>query len=200
MGIKKPNWLKLQREYVEGIRESKGEYPIFPSLTEIAKRNNVNIKALGLHCQKEAWVKKRTEFIAKLEKVVSEKHIKSFSDESIKFDNKCYKMAMSGLQDIEDKITFFKDIAATKPPEESENKGKILDTLNIDFYDKAARTIERFQRIGRIALGMSPNNNDSNPSYNNIKIISFSEGLDKVMKQLKSDPKLLEKIQDDLSD
>lgn len=193
------NWLSLEREYVEGIRD-KGEYPIFPSISDLAAKYDVPARTISYHCQTDNWTKKRTEFLATLEKQNKEKHIKSFTDESIKFDNKCYKMAMSGIQDIEDKITFFKTLDAANSSNNDENQGHIKQVLNIDFYDKAARTIERFQKIGRIALGLSPNNSESNPSYNNIKIISFSEGLDKVMKQIKSDPGLLEKIQDDLSD
>lgn len=199
MGTKIGNWKTVEREYVEGIRD-KGEYPIFPSVNDLAKKYGVPARTIQYHCAEDSWLKKRTEFLAEIEKQNKEKHIKSFTDESIKFDNKCYKIALSGIQDIEDKVNFFKELDAANSLNNDENKSHIKETLTIDFYDKAARTIERFQRIGRIALGLSPNNNESNPSYNNIKIISFSEGLDKVMKQIKSDPILLKKIQDDLSD
>ena len=188
------NWMAVRKSYVEGIRDGNHEYPKFPSIPELSEMYNISVPAIAQHCSKGMWVRDRTKFIGDLNEVTEAKHVEKLADRAVEFDNKCYNMSMSGIKDIEEKINFFKTMPV------SSEESKVKETLTIDFYDKASRAIERFQRIGRIALGLSSDNNKSNPSYNNIKIISFSEGLDKVMKQIRSDPELLVKIEDDLSD
>jgi hypothetical protein len=189
------DWLKIRTEFIQGIREPNKKHPQFISFAQMAKRHKVPLPTLTHHALNEQWTMRRQEFIKEFEEAVKEKSIQKLSDKTTEFDNQCYNIAASGIDQIEEQMNFFKELNKSLTDENGNKK-----FLDLDYFDKASKAIERFQRIGRIALGLSANNNEKNPSYNNIKIVSFSEGLDKVMKQIRSNPNLQEKIEAELID
>jgi len=195
----KYDWLTVRRNYVEGTLNSKGEL-YWPTMAELAEKHNIPCPYLRLYASENKWTAQKQNYRTNYEHVLQEEKIKHLAKKSAKFDVDCINLAEEGIKHIKEAFKrAYEAIDITENKESTDNGLSTNDTIvSLGLLESAAKTLEKFQRVGRLALGSSTDN-----IYKNVKQIqqtSFSEGLDKINKQIKSNPKLEQKIESELAD
>ncbi len=139
---KRQNWDVIKRVYIEGIPQDNELY--FPTLEEISKTYNIPHSTTLKRCAKDDWTTQREMYRAKLEERSREKRIEALASKQAEFDADIFKVAQAGLMHIQGHFLKAQDKLKA-------SKGK--EPLAIHTLDSLSKSLERYQRIGRLALG-----------------------------------------------
>lgn len=181
----KYNWEQLKSEFVEGNINENG-IRNWPTLKEISDKYNIDYSYIRKISSNQNWKDCKQLFIQSFENQRQLDRIKHLSEESIKFDNKCIKIVNKGIKVLEDIFEISENTI-------DENGNRQL--LNLDTLDIITKSLERLQKIGRLALGSSTEN-----ISNKISGITFADELDKINQQLKLNTTLKDKLINDFID
>lgn len=167
----KHDWPKISVDYIEGIISKDGER-VYPTLEEVAQKYSVRAGIVRKHAAKERWRDMRRTFQEELAEKERQIRLARRSREEITFHDNCLKLAKGGIfhlsdhmQQLLDRYNAEKKARATKSEKEKEKKpgvkpgdkeklADILDAESLRMLDGISRALERFQRIGCIALGI----------------------------------------------
>jgi len=179
----KYDWHNIKREYVEGhINED--DKQTWPTMKKLSLKYGIPPAYLRRIASAQKWTIEKTNYVTNYEHSLQAEKIHYLAQKSAKFDGKCIKIAEEGIKKIEN-LLFNANIIL-------ENGTKVIFPL--DDLELAAKTLEKFQKIGRLALGNSTDNVTKSIKAAT-ESISFSDGLNTVMKQIKSNPELLKKLE-----
>jgi len=185
----KYDWIAIRQEYVEGIIDNDNNHT-WPTMKNLSIKYAIPHAYLRRIASIQKWTEEKQNFITNYEHAKRTERIKFLTKKSIKFDSNCIDIAEEGIEKIKNAI-FNADRVV------DENGIKIL--FSIEDLDLLAKTLEKFQKIGRLALGSSTDN-VSKMLVQGIESIPFAEGLSTVMKQVESNPDLLKKIESEFID
>lgn len=143
-------WVEAKSEYVHGIIDQDGNH-YFPTHKEIAAKYGATYRTVTSRSQKEEWLTERQLYIENLEKRKREKRIEALAGEASDFDARILKSAKAGLAHIEEHFRIAKRVF--------KDEGKPLELAKLD---RLARSLDKYQKIGRLALGEATHNVHSN--------------------------------------
>jgi len=186
---RKHSWSRVKTEYVEGCITEEGNQ-IWPTMKQLSLKHVIPFAYLRRVASEQKWTIEKNNFITNYEHAQQQEKIKYLSKKSAKFDNKCIKLAEEGVKRIEQYLC---------DPVIDDNGAETKIVLTIDDLELAAKTLEKFQKIGRLGLGNSTDNITKSIKAG-IENMSFSEGLDLVARQIQGNPDLMKKIESDIVD
>ncbi len=185
----KYDWTEVRIEYVEGYTDGEGNQK-WPTMKELSLKHGIPNSYLRRIASSEKWKDEKMNYITNYEHARHTERIKYLAKKSIKFDENCILIAEKGIQRLKDNI-----LNADKIIEE--NGTRVI--MPIEELESLAKTLEKLQKIGRLALGSSTDN-ISKTLKTGKEPIAFAVGLDTVMKQVESNPDLLKKIEEEYVD
>jgi len=186
---KKHPWYKVKIEYIEGHLD-KDNNQVWPTMKQLSLKHAIPFAYLRKIASAQKWTIEKNNYITHYEHVRQQEKIKFLAKKSAKFDEKCIKIAEKGIEKIEQYL-------CNPIIEGEEDKAHIF--FNIDNLELIAKTLEKFQKIGRLALGNSTDNITKNIKTSS-GAISFPEGLNLVARQIKGNPELAKKIELEILD
>lgn len=185
----KYDWVTVRTEYVEGMQDENDNHK-WPTMKELSIKYAIPHAYLRRIAASEKWKDEKNNFITNYEHARHTEKIKFLAKKSAKFDENCINIAEEGIRKIKDTI-----FNAEK--QITEKGVRIL--MGIEELESIAKTLEKFQKIGRLALGNSTDNVSKMLSTGK-KQIPFAEGITTVWKQVESNPSLLKKIESEYID
>jgi len=185
---KKHPWSRVKIEYIEGHIDDDNNQ-VWPTMKQLSIKHAIPFAYLRKIASDQKWTIEKNNYITHYEHVRQQEKIKFLAKKSTKFDERCIKIAEEGIIKIEKYLC---------EPIIEGDEGKAHIFFNIDSLELIAKTLEKFQKIGRLALGNSTDNITKNIKASNA--MSFPEGLDLVARQIKSNPDLAHKIELEILD
>lgn len=184
---RKHPWYKAKTEYIEGFSDNEGNQ-FWPTMKQLSLKHAIPFAYLRKIASEQKWTIQKNNFITNYEHAKQNEKIKFLAKKSSKFDEKCIKMAESGVEKIESYLC---------GPIIEEDGTKVI--ITVEELELMAKTLEKFQKIGRLALGNSTDNVTKSIKASTVSL-SFPEGLDLVRKQIESNPDLMKKIEAEILD
>ena len=140
------DWSAVKEAYVCGeIKEDGSLY--FPTHPELAKRFGAGVVNISKKCAEGNWSLARSLFVSDLEKRKKEKRIEELAGQAAEFDTRVLKAARAGISHLE---------AHFRAAQRLYESDGIMMRLN--DLDRISRSLERYHRVGRLALGESTHN------------------------------------------
>lgn len=187
----KYNWGIIKREYVEGYFIDDNVIK-WPTMKELALKWGVPPNYLRRVASEDRWTVEKRNYVTNYEHAKQEEKIRYLAKKSAKFDTRCAKIAEEGIRRIENYLIQTENNVII---DKEGNPVKIIVTLQ--DLEMAAKTLEKFQKIGRLAFG---NTTDNKREIKDINVITMHEGLDITMKQIESNPSLKDSIEEEFID
>jgi hypothetical protein len=144
------NWIEIKDLYIMGELDKEGNI-VYSSNIDLAKRFGIHPSTLSVRIKDEDWKTEKNLYLDNVEKRKREKRIESLADEAANFDFRVLNAAKDGLEHVEH---YFRQ-AKFKYKE----TGK---TLSLDSIESLMRSVEKAQKIGRLALGENASAAQSN--------------------------------------
>ncbi len=137
------DWDKIKSEYVEGILDAEGNIT-FPTLQVLTDRHGVSQSTLRKKSALEDWTTEKNIFRTKLERAHREKKLEALAGKSAEFDGSIFRIAEIAVKHIQAHF-----IRANEQFRNSDGQ----EMMNMSNLDNLSKSLERYQRIGRLALG-----------------------------------------------
>jgi len=183
----KYDWVNIKREYVEGYADKENKQ-MWPTMKQLSLKHGIPPAYLRRIAALQKWTIEKNNYVTNYEHCIQAEKIRYLAQKSAKFDGKCIKISEEGIKKIEEYL-FNENI--------TEDGARIYFTM--EEMELAAKTLERFQKVGRLALGNSTDNVSKSIKAGS-EFVSFSDGLDTVVKQIESNPELYNKLELELLD
>ena len=142
----KTDWVALKEAYVCGVIKDDGSL-YFPNHVELASRFGVSPTSVAGKSSDGNWSVERSLYVANLEQRKKEKRIEELAGQAAEFDTRVLKAARAGISHIEAQFR------AAQRLYEADGTMMRLNAL-----DSISRSLERYHRVGRLALGESTHN------------------------------------------
>lgn len=140
------DWIAVKEAYVCGeIAEDGSLY--FPTHVELATRFNTSPSNIATKSADGNWALERSIYVQNLEQRKKERRIEELAGQAAEFDTRVLKAARAGLSHIE------AHFRAAQVLYESDGI-----VMRLNDLDRISRTLERYHRVGRLALGESTHN------------------------------------------
>jgi hypothetical protein len=140
------DWVAVKEAYVCGTITDDGSL-YFPTHVELATRFNASPTAIAAKSSEGSWSLERSTYVANLEQRKKEKRIEELASQAAEFDTRVLKAARAGISHIEAQFRAAQKLYETDG---------IMMRLNA--LDSISRSLERYHRVGRLALGESTHN------------------------------------------
>lgn len=139
------DWDGAKKTYVEGIHDKDGNL-VYPTLEETGKRHGISSSSMRKKAADQGWANERDIFRTRLAQKHRENRLELLAGKASEFDAGMFRVVEIGLAHI--KMHFVRaNEAMNKAPE---GQKRPLSTTALNTLSKA---LERFQRVGRLALG-----------------------------------------------
>lgn len=135
----KHNWAIIKKEYVEAPDEKTR-----PTLEELAARYKCSPSYLRERASKEGWKVEAERFLQTVSDKRQEQKSTALAGELAQWDAQCFKLAQAGMNQV---------FLHLKIAHDHSEKYKEPYFGSIKDLEDLAKTIERFQKIGKTALG-----------------------------------------------
>lgn len=182
----KYNWLPIKQDYVEGYDDDDNNH-IWPTMSVLSKKYFVPPVYLRKIASENNWTNDKKKFIIKYEQTMQVEAAKQLAKRASKFDNRCMTLAEEGIRKVE-KILY---------PEKTllNTENCAIPVLTLNDLELAAKTLEKFQKVGRSALGK----NDKKQNGNTIEV-TFAEGLGYIESHIADNPNKEKELEDEFID
>ena len=140
------DWVALKEAYVCGVVKDDGSL-YFPTHVELVTRFSVSPTSVASKSSEGNWSVERSLYVANLEQRKKEKRIEELASQAAEFDTRVLKAARAGISHIEAQFR------AAQRLYEADGTMMRLNAL-----DSISRSLERYHRVGRLALGESTHN------------------------------------------
>lgn len=145
-GGSQTDWVAVKEAYVCGrITEDGSLY--FPTHAELAAEYNISPTTVASKSSEGDWALERSMYVANLEKRKKEKRIEELAGQAAEFDTRILKAARAGISHLE------AHFRAAQRLYESDGT-----MMRLGDIDRISRALERYHRVGRLALGESTHN------------------------------------------
>lgn len=148
------DWDLVKQQYVEGIMDGEGNI-LFPTLQTLSDMHNIPESTIRKRSAADDWATERNIFRQTLERKRREAKTDVLAGKSAEFDAQVFRLAEIGINHL--KIHFInannrlaKSEAAAKAEGEENPE---LFPMALSAMENLSRSLERLQRIGRLALG-----------------------------------------------
>lgn len=135
-------WKSIEKYFVQGAPDKKGEMH-YPTLHEITQHFGVSFTSARRRMIEEGWMQKREQWQFALHQKIQQESLLDYLEAAQKFDATCVESAQRALDEV---LGFFLEAKATETQ---------LTQLDLDRLGRAA---VNWQRVGRLALGLSTEN------------------------------------------
>lgn len=138
------NWPEIETGYVYGWVDPETGHHKFPSLDELMVKmgydpsNASVVSSFRNNSSRGGWRLKREEYRAQLEQARRVEMLRKMSTRQVSFDDECWKIAETGLNHIKTHFNRYAKEQQPVPPQDLE---------------RLARSFQKFQLAGRLALG-----------------------------------------------
>lgn len=139
----KHDWDKIKTDYTQGIPDTEGNL-VFPTLEELSEKHKVSMSTLKKRSAADDWRTARNMFRTKIEQKRVEQRAELLAGKAAEFDSDVFRVAELGLRHIQGHF-----LAAEERFRQSRGREPIGPTL----LEQLSRAMDRYQRIGRLALG-----------------------------------------------
>jgi len=140
------DWVGVKEAYVCGIIKDDGSL-YFPTHVELATQFSSTPSAVASKSSLGNWAEERSIYVAALEQRKKEKRIEELAGQAAEFDTRVLKAARAGISHLE---------AHFRNAQRLYEQDGIVMRLN--DLDRISRSLERFHKVGRLALGESTHN------------------------------------------
>lgn len=137
------SWSVIERQFVQGIIDTDGSV-YFPTLTEIKNTHNVSYSTLRRRMAEGNWMRKREQFQQSISKWIHIANTDDYIEAARKFDATSIEAAQKAMDAILCHI------------DEANANGELIGQNDLDKLGRAALA---WQKVGRLALGLSTENN-----------------------------------------
>ena len=141
----KHDWDKVKREYVEGTMDKDGNLT-FSTLEDLSKKFKISFSTIRNKSARDGWPAERDIFQARLDQRRRENRIEILAGKASEFDAGIFRAAEIGLGHIKMHFVIANEKMNAQPAGKKE-------PLSITALDRLSKALERFQRVGRLALG-----------------------------------------------
>jgi len=186
---KKHPWFRVKTEYIEGYIDDENNQ-IWPTMKQLSLKHAIPFAYLRKIASEQKWTIEKNNYITHFEHIRQQEKIKHLAKKSTKFDERCIKIAEEGITKLEKHLC---------EPIIEGDEGETRAFFRVDDLELIAKTLEKFQKIGRLALGNSTDNITKSIKAS-ANTMTFTEGLDLVSRQIKSNPDLAHKIELEILD
>lgn len=165
-------WDSIENYFVQGAPDKNGII-YYPTITDICSYFHVNFLTVRKRLLDENWIEKRDQWQTALQKQVQKVTMIDYVEAAAKFDATCVEAAQSAMQEILDKF------------HEAKAQAEPITHLDLDRLGRAAVS---WQRVGRLALGLSTENTAAKfetKSGDTISSIDLSQLSNEEMEQMK---------------
>jgi len=140
------DWVSVKEAYVCGVIKEDGSL-YFPTHVELATQFGSTASAVASKSSLGEWQTERSMYISNLERRKKEKRIEELAGQAAEFDTRVLKAARAGLSYVE---------AHFRSAQRLYEQDGVIIRLN--DLEKISRILERYHRVGRLALGESTHN------------------------------------------
>jgi|SRR6267142_4256523 len=160
--IEGTSWEIIQRQFVQGVLQETGEV-YYPTVSELSEIHGTSYSTIRRRMLEDNWVEKRDKWQKGLHKWVHAADSEDYVEAARKFDTSCVDVAQKGVHQI---LNYFNIAIAN---------GEQVSQLDLD---RMGRALVSYQRVGRLSLGLSTENNairaQEKTEQNNQSIIDAS--------------------------
>ena len=142
----KVDWVAVKEAYVCGTITEDGSL-YFPTHVELATQFGSTPSAVASKSSLGEWQTERSLYVANLEQRKKEKRIEELASQAAEFDTRVLKAARAGISHLE---AHFRNSQRLY-----EQEGIVM---RLNDLDRISRSLERYHRVGRLALGESTHN------------------------------------------
>lgn len=135
-------WESIRQYFVEGAPDETGAI-YYPTINDLCEYFHVNYLTVRKKLLEEEWIRQRDDWQAKLHTAIQKAAMLDYIEAASKFDATCVEAAQSAMQEILDKF------------HEAKAQGAPISHLDLD---RMGRSAVNWQRVGRLALGLSTEN------------------------------------------
>jgi len=171
---KKHDWDKLKSEYVEGYTDPAGA-TVFPTLHDLGKRHGISESTIRKRSAQDDWATERDIYRQRIEQKRRENKADDLAAKASEFDQRIFQGAEIALKHI---------TAHFAKANERASASRGADVMTLHQLEQLARALERYQKIGRLALGEATDipGGDANAEQQ------------KLIRELINDPEVAERI------
>jgi hypothetical protein len=137
------DWVAIKEAYVCGVVKEDGSL-YFPTHVELATQYHSTPSAVAQRSSAGDWGTERDMYVAKVEQRKRERRTEELANQAAEFDRRVLTAARAGISHVE---AHFRNAQKLY-----EDEGIIM---RLDSLEKISRTLERYHRVGRLALGES---------------------------------------------
>lgn len=135
-------WKVIEHQFIQGLVDTDGSI-YYPNINELAKIHNLTYPVIKRRVVSGEWLQKREQWQRQVNKWVHYANTDDYIQAAAKFDATCITMAQKALDTILTHLI-------------PEDEDKPIGQLELDRLGRAA---VNWQRVGRLALGLSTENN-----------------------------------------
>jgi DNA invertase Pin-like site-specific DNA recombinase len=166
-------WESIRQYFVEGAPDETGAI-YYPTINDICEYFHVSYLTVRKRLLEEEWIRQRDAWQAQLHTAIQKAAMLDYIEAASKFDATCVEAAQSAMQEILDKF------------HEAKAQGEPISNLDLD---RMGRSAVNWQRVGRLALGLSTENTarhetKSQDTLSNIELGLLTNEELETMKQL----------------
>ena len=140
------DWVAVKEAYVCGIIKDDGSL-YFPTHVELATQFGSTPSSVASKSSLGDWQTERSLYVANLEQRKKEHRIEELASQAAEFDTRVLKAARAGISHLE---AHFRNAQRLY-----EQEGIVM---RLNDLDRISRSLERYDRVGRLALGESTHN------------------------------------------
>ncbi len=137
------NWEKIKQDYVEGLQQSDGTIQ-WCTLDALASAHDMSNSTLRKKAAAEDWTTERNIYRTKLEQKRQDKKAEFLASKAAQFDVDVYRVVEASLKHIQGHFLVAQERLLN-------SQGR--DPMPTTTIASLTTTLERVQRIGRLALG-----------------------------------------------
>ena len=166
-------WVAIEQWFVEGAPDEKGAIS-YPTIFDVVERFGASYQTVRGRMLEGDWIRKRDQWKLTVQKAVQKQSMTDLIAAAAHFDDTCIEAAQRALNDIMEH--FFTARAAGHP----------LPQIDLDRLGRAAQS---WQKVGRLALGLSTENNATKLETRNGDLlggVDFTIMTDEELTQLRS--------------
>ena len=174
-------WKEIKEDFVKGFRTIDGH--VWPNYEELARKYNTTQSAISnkANSGKDKWLPQQQMYMEKFNQLYLNEQGNNLVKESAEFDKQCFDIATTAIGRVQEEL------------ERDLSDGE----TELGRLSRTGHVLATFQKIGMEALGIAKRDGGPTTQYN---IVSFSQGIDSVMKQIRSNPEILKNKETEIVD
>jgi hypothetical protein len=156
----KYDYTQAEKDYIGGIDTEEWGH-VWPTMADLAEKYGIPVGAMTGYAMRHDWTLRRDEVIAQAENMSRVALAEQMAETIVEFDARCVALANSGIDEISRHFRNFHkylDSLIKAAMSDQDDPDMVLDVMSAIDLDRLGRALERFQKIGRLAMGQTTEN------------------------------------------